>query len=118
MLNESPAGTAPGKVEIVTDPAVMAAPFSVSFETTLAIAGPPARPFTGVAVVSLLATITFTGVVVVESVLSVVSGSFSSPSTVAVLVWFPVAFTVAVITKVWLAPLAKLPTVQIPVPET
>ena len=116
-MNDNPAGTAPGAVEIVTVPDVIGEPFNVSFNTTLAIAWPPVKPFTGVAVASLLATITFTGVVVVESVLSVVSGSFSSPSTVAVFVWFPVALTVAVITKVWIAPLAKFPTVHSPVAE-
>ncbi|MNY12759.1 hypothetical protein D3C86_1458560 [compost metagenome] len=86
VLKASPAGTAPGSTEMFTAPAAIAAPFSVSLPSTFAIAVPPASPLTGVTVVSLSATITLLGVVVTESVLSVVSGSFSSPSTEAVFV--------------------------------
>ena len=57
MLNDNPAGTAPGATETVTEPAVMAAPFRVSFVNTFGIAVPPAIPLIGVAVVSLFATI-------------------------------------------------------------
>ncbi|MCY1220585.1 hypothetical protein D3C86_1458550 [compost metagenome] len=70
VLNTSPAGTAPGSTEMFTAPAAIAAPFSVSLPSTFAIAVPPASPLTGVAVVSLLATIgaaaTFTVTVAVS----------------------------------------------------
>ncbi|MNQ86889.1 hypothetical protein D3C85_1020940 [compost metagenome] len=70
----------------------------------LAVAGP------------VFTTCTLIGVGVMLEVLFAGTGSFCAPEIVAVFVKTPVAFTVAVMVSVALAPLFRLPIVQAPVP--
>ncbi|MCY1220587.1 hypothetical protein D3C86_1484300 [compost metagenome] len=77
VLKASPAGTAPGSTEMFTALGTTATPFSVSLVSTFGIAVPPASPLTGVAVVSLFATIgaaaTFTVTVAVSQFVGLIT---------------------------------------------
>ncbi|CAA9202572.1 hypothetical protein FLA105534_04135 [Flavobacterium bizetiae] len=76
---------------------------------------PPGNPLTE-GVVSVTATIIFIGVGVTLEVLFPGVGSASLAAILALLVYVPEALTVAMIDNVALAPLAKVPMAQIPVP--